>query len=241
MSMTFFMRLCYRGAVSTESLLPRLRVELQRVAVPEKALKMQRYMKSEMPYLGVAAPELRIACKAVFASLTFADARQWRDAVTTIWENARHREEWYAAIELSGHRAARAFQTFEALPLYERMIVEGAWWDIVDAVATQRLGQLLRKEARMRDVMLAWSTDEHMWKRRASIISQLQLKEATDLELLYACIEPSLSSREFFLRKAIGWALRQLARTNPEEVRRYVREHESLLSPLSKREALKHL
>ena len=239
--MTLCMCLCYRGAVSTESLHQRLRAELQRIADPGKAPQMQRYMKSAMPYLGVAAPQLRAACKAVFASLAFEDARAWREAVKTIWENARHREEWYAAIELSGHRTARSFQTFDALPLYERMIVEGAWWDIVDAVASQRLGPLLRNDARMRDVMLTWSVDDHMWKRRASIISQLHFKGDTDLELLYTCIEPSLSSREFFLRKAIGWALRQLARTQPEEVKRYVREHEHDLSSLSKREALKHL
>src|SRR6266446_1809989 len=89
--------------------------------------------------------------------------------------------------------------------------------------------------------MLRWSRSEDMWKRRTSIICQLGFKEKTDLKLLYACIEPSLGSKEFFLRKAIGWALRQYAWSNPDEVRRYVRTHEHELSPLSKREALKNI
>jgi 3-methyladenine DNA glycosylase AlkD len=90
----------------------------------------------------------------------------------------------------------------------------------------------------MRKEMLAWSRSDDLWKRRSAILCQLTFKKDTDLELLYAAIEPALASKEFFLRKAIGWALRQYAWTDPREVRRYVREHEKELSPLSKREAL---
>jgi 3-methyladenine DNA glycosylase AlkD len=122
------------------------------------------------------------------------------------------------------------------------MIVEGAWWDYVDDIAEHRVGPLLRAfPSRMRATMLAWSRSSDMWKRRTSIICQNFFKSETDLELLYACIEPSLASREFFLRKAIGWALRQYAWTDPREVARYVRERETELSGLSKREALKNV
>ena len=89
--------------------------------------------------------------------------------------------------------------------------------------------------------MLVWSKSDNVWKRRASILCQLGFKGDTDLDLLYACIEPSLDSNEFFLRKAIGWALRQYARTDPGEVKRYVGRNESRLSRLSKREALKKI
>jgi 3-methyladenine DNA glycosylase AlkD len=88
--------------------------------------------------------------------------------------------------------------------------------------------------------MLAWSRAKDMWKRRSAILCQLSFKNETDLDLLYACIEPSLGSKEFFLQKAIGWALRQYAWTNPREVQRYVRAHADEMSPLSKREALKN-
>jgi 3-methyladenine DNA glycosylase AlkD len=93
----------------------------------------------------------------------------------------------------------------------------------------------------MRRKLLSWSTSKDMWKRRTSIICQLGFKEATDLDLLYACIEPSLGSREFFLQKAIGWALRQYAWTDGAEVKRYVRLNNTRLSALSRREAMKNL
>jgi 3-methyladenine DNA glycosylase AlkD len=89
--------------------------------------------------------------------------------------------------------------------------------------------------------MLAWSRCDDLWKRRSAILCQLTFKKDTDLDLLYATIEPALDSKEFFLRKAIGWALRQYAWTDPKEIRMYVREQERALSPLSKREALKNV
>mgnify|MGYP003348140672 FL=1 len=89
--------------------------------------------------------------------------------------------------------------------------------------------------------MRAWSRDAHLWKRRVSIICQLRFKTTTDLDLLYACIEANVGDRDFFMRKAIGWALRQYAWTDPDEVVRYVRAHAAALSPLSKREALKNV
>ena len=89
--------------------------------------------------------------------------------------------------------------------------------------------------------MRRWSTDEHMWKRRASILCQLGFKRETDLDLLYACIEPNLGDKDFFIRKAIGWALRQYAWTDPGEVKSYVESHGDRLSPLSVREAMKNI
>lgn len=224
------------------TLLTRVRAELARVAVPENAPTMQAYMKSTMPFLGASAAGFRTACKNVFADLQFTTAARWRRAALGVWRGARYREERYGAIELTGIRQALPFQTMDALPMYEEMIVTGAWWDYVDQIAKFRLGLLLRLYPRpMRKQMLAWSRSTGLWKRRSAILCQLAFKRDTDLDLLYACIEPSLASREFFLRKAIGWALRQYAWTDPREVARYVRAHERELSPLSKREALKNV
>jgi 3-methyladenine DNA glycosylase AlkD len=126
--------------------------------------------------------------------------------------------------------------------MFEEMIVTGAWWDFVDVIASHQLGDILRAEPRrMKPLMRRWSTDRDMWKRRAAILCQLGLRRETDLDLLYACIEPSLESKEFFLRKAIGWALRQYAWTDPREVRRYVTANRERLSPLSVREAMKNI
>jgi 3-methyladenine DNA glycosylase AlkD len=220
----------------------KLRAELLRVARPSRAPAMQAYMKSDMPYLGVSAVPFRRVCRQLFAELTFASAAAWRRAVLELWRKAEYREERYAAFELTGVRHAEAFQDLTALPLYEEMIVTGAWWDFVDALAKQRIGELLRRHpGPMGKTLRAWSRCDDMWKRRSAILSQLAFKQDTDLDLLYACIEPSLDSREFFLRKAIGWALRQYAWTDSREVRRYVRAHDARLSPLSRREALKNI
>ena len=210
-------------------------------ADPGKAPAMQAYMKSAMPYRGVPTPALRALCREVFAA-RLATFPAWRATVLALWRDATHREERYAAIELSGHRFYRDFQTMDALPVYEEMIVNGAWWDYVDVIAIHRLGELLRRFPRpMTRTMRAWSRIDDLWKRRSAILCQLSFKRDTDPDLLYECIERAMDEREFFLRKAIGWALREYAKTDPGEVRRYVREHADRLSPLSQREALRRL
>jgi len=223
-------------------MLPRLRKALRAAADPLKAPVMQAYMKSDMPYHGVPSPLLRKIYRSTFASLQFASALEWQNLVLDLWRRAKFREERYAAMFVAGDARARPFQTPAAMQLYEEMIVTGAWWDYVDDIAAHRVGPILRDyPASVRRKMLSWSRSADLWKRRTSIICQLGFKQDTDLELLYACIEPSLDSREFFLRKAIGWALRQHAWTDPDEVKRYVGRNRERLSALSVREALKNL
>src|SRR5258706_12335009 len=107
--------------------------------------------------------------------------------------------------------------------MYEELIVTGAWWDHVDHAAKHLVGALLRAyPGPMRRTMLDWSRSDDLWKRRTAIICQLGFKADTDLELLYACIEPALDSKEFFLRKAIGWALPEYAWPDPRQVVRSV-------------------
>ena len=203
---------------------------------------MRAYMKSSLPYHGVPTPLLEKTCKPLFGDLDLQNADVWRDHVLELWRGAKYREEHYAAILLSGDRRAAAFQTLEMMPMYEEIIVNGAWWDYVDVVASRRVGPILaRYPAPMKKMMRTWSKCDDLWKRRTSILCQLGFKKETDLDLLYACIEPSIDSPEFFLRKAIGWALRQYAWTDPGEVKRYVRRNEARLSGLTKREALKNI
>lgn len=201
-------------------------------------------MKSAMPYHGLRTVEVRAICREVFAgyAVDVGDGARWREDVLAIWRGATHREERYAAIALLQLRAARPLHNAAALPMLEELVVTGAWWDYVDAIASRDLGLALRNDPRpVRRAMLAWSRCDDMWRRRSSILCQLGFAADTDLDLLYACIEPSLASKEFFLRKAIGWALRQYARTDPREVERYVRVNRARLSGLSIREALKHV
>jgi 3-methyladenine DNA glycosylase AlkD len=223
-------------------LLPKLRIALQQAGDPTKALAMQAYMKSAMPYHGVPTPLLRQICKTIFSDLQFSIASHWQSHVLDLWRNARRREERYAALYLAGDKRAQPFQTPSAMKLYDELIVSGAWWDYVDDIAAHRVGPILIDyPTPMRRKMLSWSKSNNLWKRRTAIICQLGSKAETDLDLLYACIEPSLGSREFFLQKAIGWALRQYARADGAEIKKYVRLNCARLSALSSREALRNL
>jgi 3-methyladenine DNA glycosylase AlkD len=223
-------------------LLAQLREALQQAGDPVRAAAMQAYMKSTMPYHGVPTPLLRRVCKATFAHLEFAAASPWRAQVLDLWRGARFREERYAALYLAGDKRGRPFQAPSAMKMYEELIVTGAWWDYVDDIASHRIGPILRDyPAPMRRKMLSWSKSDNLWKRRTAIICQLGFKADTDLKLLYACIEPSLGSREFFLQKAVGWALRQYAWTDGAEIKKYVRRKRTRLSALSCREALKNI
>ncbi|GAA5054407.1 3-methyladenine DNA glycosylase AlkD [Thermocatellispora tengchongensis] len=217
-----------------------VRDALKAAAEPDKAEAMRAYMKSDLPFLGVQATPRRAALKRVFAEHRIATAPEWRRTVLSIWREAEYREERYAAIELSGFRYYKSWQTLYTLPMYEEMIVSGAWWDYVDELAIHRIGHLLLTfPDTMRPLMLEWSRDADLWKRRTSILCQNKFRDRTDLGLLYACIENSLSDTDFFARKAIGWALREYAKVDPREVVRYVEHHG--IAGLSRREALKNV
>jgi 3-methyladenine DNA glycosylase AlkD len=219
-----------------------LRAALRAHADPIKATPMQAYMKSTMPYLGIMSTPLAAICRAQIAAARLPTFACWRDSILALWRAAEFREERYAAIALTRHRLYDDHQTLKSLPLYRELIVTGAWWDYVDVIASHQIGGLLRRyPADMSKTLRAWSQGDDLWLRRSAIIAQLHFGHDLDARLLYDCIEPSLDSREFFLRKAIGWALRQHARCDAREVLRYVTAHRARLSGLSTREALKHV
>jgi 3-methyladenine DNA glycosylase AlkD len=212
---------------------------------PERAPAMQAYMKSAMPYLGVRVPVVRKLTIACLTDLPPADSAQLRAVAAALWTSARYREQRYVAIELLGSAAARRLRRAEPgsessiLPLIERFVRAGAWWDYVDSLAHQ-VGDLLRTDpGRLTPLLASWAIDDDFWIRRVSIICQLGFRSGTDLELLTHAIDCNAADREFFIRKAIGWALRDYARTDPDWVRSFVGSRS--LSPLSRREALKHV
>jgi len=228
--------------VIDKALVAAVRRELKAAADPSRAPAMQAYMKSAMPYYGVGMPGQQVIWKKLFRTRVIPDARSWRETTLAIWRGAKFREERYGAIALTGEKAYLPWQTLDALPMYEEMIVTGAWWDYVDALAGHPLGDVLVSDpARMARLMRRWAKDADMWKRRSAILCQLRRKGDTDLELLYDCIEPNLADRAFFIRKAIGWALRQYAWTDPREIKRFVKANRMSLSPLSFREATKNI
>src|SRR5262245_38670231 len=160
-----------------------VRAELAARARPDKAPDMQAYLKSAMPVYGVPRAGHREIARALPALDGF-DA--WRSFVLELWRGAEHREERYVALDVLALPRYRAFRTMDALPIYEELIVTGAWWDLVDPVATHRLAELFPDIV---PVLRAWSVGEDMWLRRSAIIAQVGRKADTDFALLAELIE----------------------------------------------------
>jgi len=208
---------------------------------PARARGAQGYMKSAMPFHGVPVPEVRRIARGALAARPPLDRQTWHDTVLELWDAATHREERYAALALVRSPRAAAYQDLASLELYRHLVVTGSWWDLVDETA-HAVGTVLRAEGpQAAAVVRAWSRDEDLWRRRVAIISQLGAGAVTDKTLLADCIDANLADPAFFIRKAIGWALRDLARTDPVWVTAYVEGAGDRLSPLSRREATKHL
>ena len=190
-----------------------VRAALRGTARPELAGPMQAYMKSATPYLGVRVPAMRALTRAEAKLRPFATTADLIDTVLGLWRAADYREERYAAIALLDTPAARRLREPALLETLRELIRTGAWWDYVDELA-HRVGDLLLGwPAEVRPALLTWAQSDDRWLRRASIICQLGARDRVDLELLTVAIESSIGESDFFLRKAIGWALRDYART----------------------------
>lgn len=222
-------------------LITAIRGTLAAHADPERASGQQAYMKRALPFLGVRVPAVRALTHAACRQTPCTSQAQFRTTVVRLFATAEYQEHRYAAVSICTFKGHRAYQTPAVFPTYKRLIVEASWWDITDELSHLFGAVLITHPEATRSLLRRWSTSDNIWLRRTAIISQLGLKEHVDQRFLFDCIAPSLGRPEFFLRKAIGWALRDLAKTAPQATRSYVESHESVLSPLSKREALKNL
>lgn len=224
-----------------EALVRDLRATMEELADPERAGAQRAYMKSSLPYYGISSPDLREALRDPLRTHRLASFEDWEAAIRMLWDTALHREEWYAALAIAEYRWYHDWRTgMRALPLFLHMIRAGAWWDVCDTIASRLIGDLLRAHPEeMTPTLVAWADHDHMWVRRVAILSQLKAKDRTDTTLLAATIEPNLGDREFFIRKGIGWALREYSKTDPVWVQEFVETHVDRLSPLSMKEALK--
>lgn len=215
-----------------------VRTSLRAAADASLAPAQQAYMKSAMPFLGVRVPEVRRLVRALVRELGIDDPDVLALSARELWDDATHREERYAAAALLALRPLKG--DLALVPFHEHVARTGAWWDHVDEAAHRIADLHDAHPAETATVVVRWSTDQaSFWVRRLAIISQLGRKDRVDLELLAAVLEPNLADREFFIRKAVGWSLREVARLRPDWVRDYAASHD--LSPLSRREALKHL
>lgn len=218
------------------SLVTSIRTALRQAADPAIAPGQQAYMKSSSPFLGVRVPAVRALVRE--ATRDDRDAPALLGAALVLWREAAFREERYAALALMALKPLRGDATL--LPVHQEMIRTGAWWDLVDEAA-HRLREIFDVDHELMAVeMRVWSDDDDLWVRRAAIISQIGRRDATDLDVLEYAILANVDDPEFFIRKAIGWALREYGKHDPEWVRTFVSQHPEL-SPLSRREALKSL
>jgi 3-methyladenine DNA glycosylase AlkD len=213
--------------------------ELAERADADRAARMAAYMKTDMPFYGVQKKPLTEIYRETKRRFPIEDSETYRRAVLALW-NRPHREEKYLAISIARYNTR--FVTYDHIDLYRKLIVEGAWWDFVDDVAVNCVGVVhLNERRRMEPVIEAWIDDDFMWLRRTALISPLKHKEQTDYETLFGHCLRRAHEKEFFIRKAIGWTLRQYARTEPERVRGFLLEHRERWSGLTFREAAKHL
>jgi len=208
------------------------------LADADRGGEMTRYMRGKFPYLGIGAPDRRRATKETVRSARRADADALLAFVDRCWA-APEREYQYVATDAL--REGRGALRPEHLASLRRLITTGSWWDTVDAIAPWPIGSLVERYPDVVATMDDWIGDDDFWVARSALLHQLHFKERTDADRLFRYVLHVADSDEFFLRKAAGWALRQYARTDPDAVSSFVAANESVLSPLTRREATKHL
>jgi 3-methyladenine DNA glycosylase AlkD len=219
-----------------ESFVKTLATKLASVANEEKAVGMQAYMKNQFAFLGIQSPQRRKVCKEHIRQNKLEDGKQLETIVKELW-NLQEREFQYCAIELLAFY--KKLWEKAIIDLFEFCITTKSWWDTVDFIATECTGPYFKIfPGQIVHVTSQWNSSENIWLQRSSLLFQKGYKKDTDTKLLSAYIKNLSFSKEFFVQKAIGWMLREYAKTNPEWVKKFV--DSNLLAPLSKREALKH-
>jgi len=213
-----------------------LRQELNRHRDTESAESMQAYMKNQFCFLGVKTPLRREILSRLAPNSVHIEPFN-PDWILCLWTESA-REFQYCALDIMRKQVQHIRE--DDLQLVVNLIITKSWWDTVDGLSSWIVGPYFLKFPEHRaEITGEWAVHEKMWLRRASIIFQLGYKEKTDSALLFHHIRLNLGSKEFFINKAIGWALREYAKTDAEVVKRFVSKTE--LHPLSKREALRRL
>ncbi len=208
------------------------------VAHPDKAAGMAAYMKHHFVYIGVPKPERESVQKPFLAQVKAYSTSELHELALLLWERPE-RELHYAAMDFL--KANKKKWNLDSLAVFEQMNGTHSWWDSVDMIAAGLIGPwFLQTGTDPRPYGERWRDSNQLWFQRVSIIFQLTYKEKTDWKLMQDMIIPLIPHPDFFIRKAIGWALRQYARTEPQRVIDFVNSHQQL-SNLSKKEALKHL
>ena len=206
-------------------------------ADPTTAEGMAAYMRNKFPFLGIKSP-IRRQLEGEFINKNGLPSLDNLPTIMLDLWDLPEREYQYAALMLLGKVEKKLAPDF--IETSETLLTTKSWWDTVDTLASNTVGTHFKRFPRVREIKLEnWRKSEDFWLRRTCLLFQLKYKTDTDFELLKSIIRENLGSKEFFINKAIGWALRQYTRVDPEAVRAFVAE--TPLAPLSAREALKWL
>lgn len=203
----------------------------------EDAVPMQNYMKKKFPFLGIKTPKRRLLLKELFNQTGLLKEGFKPEFAEALWE-MEEREYQYAALDYIGKFTKKLDKSH--LELVERLIVTKSWWDTVDMLASHAVGSIASNSPEVIGEKIdGWAISENMWLRRRAILFQLKYKARTDEELLYQYMLFNNESKEFFIQKAIGWALREYSKTNPDSVKNFIDSNP--LAKLSIREGSKYL
>ena len=224
-------------------LLAAVAASFRAAADADRAAAQRAYMRDQFPYLGITTPEQRRLAKAVLKGSALRGAAQptTADCVTLAvhcWK-LPEREFRYFAVDYLVTNVKRCDSSL--LPTVRTLITTDSWWDTIDPLATRVVGPLVAADPGLVATMDAWVRDENLWIVRTAILHQLHYKVATDEQRLFEYCALQAGHPDFFIRKAIGWALREYAYTAPDAVRAFLDRERDKLSPLSVREAAKHL
>ena len=204
------------------------------IADPARAAPVAAYMKSTQPFYGIPQPQRVPVYREIKRRFTPTSRREYESGVLALWK-LPHREAKYTAIAYA--MLWPGWVTVESIPLYELLIREGAWWDVVDTVAIDLVGAVQSRERdRLRPIVDRWVEDDQLWIRRSAILSQIKHKQQTNADQLFDYCLRRAAEAEFFIRKAIGWALRDYSHTNPTGVKSFLLKYRNRLSGLSFRE-----
>ena len=202
----------------------------------EQAQKMSKYMLNKFEHIGIKTPERCEIYKNFFMEYKIEEKIDW-EFVNKCWEN-EYREFQYVAADYLKNMKDKL--TINDIPKFKKLILEKSWWDTIDNL-DMTIGSLALKDSNVNKILLEWSIDENIWLRRIAIDHQLLRKEKTNTELLEKILKNNLGQAEFFINKAIGWALRDYSKTNPEWVKNFIKENRENMAKLSIREASKYL
>ena len=202
----------------------------------KEAEKMSAYMLNKFKYIGIKTPERRKIFKNFFKEYKKGEIINW-EFINKCWEN-EYRELQYSAIDYLKEMVK--FLTEKDIPKIKKLIVTKSWWDTVDGIDVI-VGKTALKYPKINKTLIKWSKDKNIWLRRIAIDHQLLRKEKTNTELLSEIIENNLNDTEFFINKAIGWALRDYSKTNPDWVRNFIEKNKDKMSKLSIKEASKYI